>query len=78
MNQRGSLFFDAVAIIFVVLTVLVIIVVVSIASGTMDAPLFAPKGTPIPPTRYVPPTLTPSPAPGAALTPTVEVTQAAQ
>ena len=78
MNQRGSLFFDAIAIIFVVLTVLVIIVVVSIASGAMDAPIFAPKGTPIPPTRFVPPTLTPSPAPGAALTPTVEVTEATQ
>ncbi len=78
MNQRGSLFFDAIAMVFMVLTVLVIIVVVSIASGAMDAPIFAPKGTPIPPTLFVPPTLTPSPAPGAALTPTVEVTQAAQ
>ncbi|GEM_PF-5369392 len=78
MNQRGNLFFDAVAIVFVVLTVLVIIVVVSIASGTMDAPIFAPKGTPIPPTRYVPATLTPSPAPGAALTPTVAGIETAQ
>ncbi len=71
MGQGANLFFDVVSIVFLVLTLLVGIVVLGVASGSMDPPILAPAATGVPPTQAVLPTLTPSPGPGPALTPTV-------
>jgi len=73
MGQGATLLFNAISVIFLALTVLVAVVVISIVGGTMDAPFLAPDATNPPPTIANPPTLTPSPVPGAALTPTGEL-----
>jgi len=70
MGRGSNLFFNFVAMLFLVLTVVVVIMVFGVAAGSMEPPSFlAPADTPVPPTEMVLPTLTPSPAPGAALTP---------
>jgi hypothetical protein len=70
MGRGSNLFFNFVAMLFLVLTVVVIVMVFGVAAGSMEPPSFlAPADTPIPPTEMVLPTLTPSPVPGAALTP---------
>ena len=83
MSSGANLFFNLVSTVFVVLTIMVAVVVLSVASGSMDAPVFAPDPTDLPATIAVPPTLTPSPGPGAAqtqevLTLTPEVTPEAE
>lgn len=74
MGRGASVFFNVVSAIFLVLTLLVLIIVLSVAGGTMDAPFLAPEDTQPPPTLAQPPTLTPSPLPGAALTATAAAT----
>jgi hypothetical protein len=75
MGQGTNLLFNLVALIFLVLTVIMIVMVFGVAAGSMEPPSFlAPAATPIPPTQMVLPTLTPSPVPGAALTPDVPPT----
>lgn len=70
MGRGSNLFFNLVAILFLVLTVVVVVMVFGVAAGSMEPPSFlAPADTPVPPTEMVLPTLTPSPVPGAALTP---------
>jgi hypothetical protein len=70
MGRGSNLFFNFVAMLFLVLTVVVVVMVFGVAAGSMEPPSFlAPADTPIPPTEMVLPTLTPSPVPGAALTP---------
>ena len=70
MGRGSNLFFNFVALLFLVLTVVVVVMVFGVAAGSMEPPSFlAPADTPIPPTEMVLPTLTPSPVPGAALTP---------
>jgi Na+-transporting methylmalonyl-CoA/oxaloacetate decarboxylase gamma subunit len=68
MGQGANLFFNTVSMIFLVLTVLVAIVVLSVATGSMDPPIFAPDETSIPATQFVPVTLTPSPGPDMNMT----------
>lgn len=65
MRQGSNLLFDAVTVIFLVLTIVVAIIVFGVASGSMDAPILAPDATLVPPTERVNPTLTPSTVPGA-------------
>jgi Na+-transporting methylmalonyl-CoA/oxaloacetate decarboxylase gamma subunit len=70
MGQGENLLYNAITLVFLVLTVLVAIMVISMATDSMEPPSFlAPEDTDVPATQYVPPTLTPSPAPGAELTP---------
>jgi hypothetical protein len=70
MGQGTNVLFNLVAVIFLVLTVVMVIMIFGVAAGSMEPPSFlAPADTPIPPTQLVLPTLTPSPVPGAALTP---------
>jgi hypothetical protein len=74
MGQGSNLLFDAVAMVFLVLTVVVVLVVLSVASGSMESPILAPDATLVPPTERVNPTLTPSTVPGAEPTLTLEAT----
>lgn len=75
MGRGSNLFFNLVAMLFLVLTVVVVIMVFGVAAGSMEPPSFlAPADTPVPPTEMVLPTLTPSPVPGAALTPEMSPT----
>jgi hypothetical protein len=60
MGHGSSLLFDAIAMVFLVLTVVVGVVVLSVASGSMESPILAPDATLVPPTERVNPTLTPS------------------
>jgi hypothetical protein len=74
MGQGSNLFFNTIAVVFLVLTVIVGLVVLSVASGSMEPPILAPEATLVPPTERVNPTLTPSMVPGAELTLTPEAT----
>ncbi|MBI5960483.1 MAG: hypothetical protein HY866_17205 [Chloroflexi bacterium] len=77
MGQGTNLFFNTITVIFLILTVVIGMVVLAVASGSMEAPIFAPKNTLIAPTQLVPPTLTPSPTPPAATAPEAVPTTAA-
>lgn len=70
MGRGANLFFNAVSIIFLILTVVVAIVVLAVAGDRMEAPLLAPEDTLPPPTLASPPTLTPSPVPSPLFTAT--------
>ncbi len=63
MGRGANLFFNAVSILFLILTLIVAIVVLAVAGDLMEAPLLAPEDTLPPPTIANPPTLTPSPVP---------------
>lgn len=67
MGQGGTVFFDVVTIIFVILTLLVGLVILGIASGSMESPILAPAEEEPLPTQAPQLTLTPSPVPGAEL-----------
>lgn len=80
MKQGPNLFFNVVAVIFMVMTLVVGLVILGIATGSMESPILVPEDTDIPPTSLVLPTLTPSLTPtsaGAPLdsTPTAEAGQ---
>ena len=61
--------FDLLTIVFLTLTLLVLVIVIGVVSGAMEPPIFAPAATAVPATMLAPPTLTPSPAPDAQVTP---------
>lgn len=69
MGQGENVFFNFVTVIFLVLTLLVGFAVLSIASGSMDPPIFAPDEDEPLPTQAPRLTLTPSPVPGADMVP---------
>lgn len=69
MGQGGNVFFNLIAVIFLVLTLLVGFAVLSIASGSMDPPILAPDEDVPLPTQAFKLTLTPSPVPGADMVP---------
>ncbi len=60
MGQGSNILFNVISLIFLALTVIVVIVVFQVASGAMDAPIFAPKATEPPPTVAPLPTMTPT------------------
>ncbi len=68
MGRGANLFFNAVSILFLILTLMVAIVVLAVAGDLMEAPLLAPEDTLPPPTIANPPTLTPSPVPSPLFT----------
>jgi hypothetical protein len=77
MGQGTNVLFNLITVIFLVLTLMVGLVVLAVASGSMEAPVFAPKDTLSVPTQLVPPSLTPSVTPEPATGPEAAPTTAA-